>query len=240
MEFEPPLEQGILIKRYKRFLADVETSNGKVLTIHCPNTGSMKNCAIPGSRVWYSTSANPKRKYPHTWQFIEINKAERVGINTGIANKLVNEAMEQGIISELSGYEVIRAEVAYGEQKSRVDFLLQSPGNQLHADCYVEVKNVSLGVGNGLGLFPDAVTMRGQKHLQELIHMCEKGYRSVLFFCVQHSHIDTVSPADEIDPRYGELLREAAKQGVEMLAYGTEFSSQESKVRLIRKLAVKL
>jgi sugar fermentation stimulation protein A len=240
MEFEPPLEQGILIKRYKRFLADVETSNGKVLTIHCPNTGSMKNCAIPGSRVWYSTSANPKRKYPHTWQFIEINKAERVGINTGIANKLVNEAMEQGIISELSGYEVIRAEVAYGEQKSRVDFLLQSPGNQLHADCYVEVKNVSLGVGNGLGLFPDAVTMRGQKHLQELIRMCEKGYRSVLFFCVQHSHIDTVSPADEIDPRYGELLREAAKQGVEMLAYGTEFSSQESKVRLIRKLAVKL
>ena len=240
MEFEPPLEQGILIKRYKRFLADVETSNGKVLTIHCPNTGSMKNCAIPGSRVWYSTSANPKRKYPHTWQFIEINKAERVGINTGIANKLVNEAMEQGFISELSGYEVIRAEVAYGEQKSRVDFLLQSPGNQLHADCYVEVKNVSLGVGNGLGLFPDAVTMRGQKHLQELIHMCEKGYRSVLFFCVQHSHIDTVSPADEIDPRYGELLREAAKQGVEMLAYGTEFSSQESKVRLIRKLAVKL
>ncbi|HIF74167.1 MAG TPA: DNA/RNA nuclease SfsA [Porticoccaceae bacterium] len=240
MEFEPPLKQAILIKRYKRFLADVETSKGKVLTIHCPNTGSMKNCAEPGSRVWYSTSANPKRKYPHTWQFIEINKAERVGINTGIANTLVNEAMEQNIISELLGYELIQAEVAYGEQKSRVDFLLQISENQLQADCYVEVKNVSLGVGNGLGLFPDAVTMRGQKHLQELIHMCEKGYRSVLFFCVQHSNIHTVSPADEIDPRYGELLREAATKGVEILAYGTEFNPQKSRVKLIRKLAVKL
>jgi sugar fermentation stimulation protein A len=240
MQFEPPLKQAILIKRYKRFLADVETSKGKVLTIHCPNTGSMKNCAEPGSRIWYSTSANPKRKYPHTWQFIEINKAERVGINTGIANTLVNEAMEQNIINELLGYELIQAEVAYGEQKSRVDFLLQIPENQFQADCYVEVKNVSLGVGNGLGLFPDAVTIRGQKHLQELIHMCEKGYRSVLFFCVQHSHIHTVSPADEIDPRYGELLREAATKGVEILAYGTEFNPQKSRVKLIRKLAVKL
>lgn len=240
MQFNPPLQQATLIKRYKRFLADIELSSGEVRTIHCPNTGSMKNCQTPGSRVWFSTSSNLKRKYPNTWEFVEVGSLDLVGINTGLANRLVVDAIEAGTIQQLQGYQQLKTEVAYGEQKSRIDILLLAAGSQRPADCYIEVKNVSLGVGDGLGLFPDAVTIRGQKHLQELMLMSSQGYRAVLFFCVQHSGIQRVSPADEIDPDYARLLREAARHGVEIMAYGAAFNVEASSLQLATPLDVVL
>ena len=224
MEFNPPLQEAILIKRYKRFLADVETSEGEVFTLHCPNTGSMKNCQTPGSRIWYSTSDNQKGKYPHTWELVESLQRHLVGINTLSANRLVNEALDVELIAELRGYTTVRREVPYGEERSRIDFLLSCESDPRVPDCYVEVKNVSLGMGDGLGLFPDAVTARGQKHLRELMEMKSAGKRAVLLFCVQHSGVDRLQPADSIDPDYGKLLREAEERGVELLAYAATVS----------------
>jgi len=239
LKFSPPLQPARLIKRYKRFLADVRKPDGAVITIHCPNTGSMTNCQQDNSRIWYSTSNNPKRKYAHTWEFVEFDEAQLVGINTNRANSLVKEAIERGKISELVNYQQIRTEVPYGKQRSRIDLLLQ--GHDQSPDCYVEVKNVSLGRGGGLGVFPDAVTTRGHKHLQELLQMCADGHRAVLFFCVQHTGIQWVEPADDIDPRYGELLRQAAAGGVEILAWGAAIDPEgESTIELDRNLPVVL
>lgn len=240
MQFAPELKPGILEKRYKRFLADVRLQDGNTITVHCPNTGSMMNCQQPGSRVWFSSSDNPKRKYPCTWQIVEVENSWLVGINTGLANTLVREAIESGVVEQLQGYSNIRTEVAYGEQNSRIDILLEQERANNLSLCYVEVKNVSLGVGDGLGVFPDAVTSRGQKHLLELMHMRKQGHRAVLFFCVQHTGIDRVSPADDIDPEYGRLLREANSQGVELLAYAAEFDIRRSRIELRRQLPVLL
>jgi sugar fermentation stimulation protein A len=238
VKFAPELQQGELVKRYKRFLADVRTSSGALITMHCPNTGSMLNCQDPGSRLWYSTSDNPRRKYPHTWEIVETAKGDLVGINTGRANQLVDEALEAGMLTELKGYSGYRKEVKFGEERSRIDFLLNGDAGRGLPDCYVEVKNVSLGVGGGLGLFPDAVTVRGQKHLRELVAVKSSGQRAVLLFCVQHSGIERVAPADSIDPGYGVLLREAAAAGVELLAYGASLSARE--ITLSRPLPVEL
>jgi sugar fermentation stimulation protein A len=240
MQLPKRLQPGVLTKRYKRFLADIVTDAGDSFTIHCPNTGSMKNCQEPGSRIWYSDSENPNRKYSCTWELVEVDDEHIVGINTGLANKLVHEAIELGRIKELGGYESIRTEVAYGEQKSRIDLLLEGLGADSNAQCYVEVKNVSLGMGDGLGVFPDAVTSRGQKHLQELLLMHESGHRAVLLFCVQHSGIERIAPADDIDPEYGRLLREVVSKGVEVLAYRAEFDLQNSQIELLAKLPVLL
>ena len=241
MRFDSPLQHGKLIKRYKRFLADVELDNGEVITMHCPNTGSMKNCQTPGSRIWYSRASNPKRKYPHTWEIVEVDSLDLVGINTHRANQLVVEAIKAGTVQQLRGYGQLETEVPYGEQSSRIDILLRGATSRVNqADCYVEVKNVSLGMGKGLGLFPDAVTRRGQKHLQELMSMSSRGYRAVLFFCVQHSGIQRVSPADEIDPEYGRLLRQAASQGVELMAYGAVYDMDASMIQLSRELTLVL
>lgn len=240
MHLKKPLQAGVLIKRYKRFLADITTESGESITIHCPNTGSMKNCQEPGSRVWYTDSENPKRKYACTWEFVEVDRQHLVGINTGLANKLVHEAIAAIRIKELAGYQHIKSEVAYGEQKSRIDLLLEGLKNNPDALCYVEVKNVSLGLGGGLGSFPDAVTSRGQKHLQELLHMRSRGHRAVLLFCVQHSGIQRIEPADDIDPEYGRLLREVVAKGVEVLAYRAEFDLQNSKIELREKVPVLL
>jgi len=240
MQFDQSLESAILQKRYKRFLADVEMDNGEIITIHCPNTGSMKNCQEPGSRIWYSTSNNPKRKYPHTWQFIEVERSQLVGINTGLANTLVREAIESGVVKQLQAYPVVETEVPYGEENSRIDILLKESEANEASRCYVEVKNVSLGEGGGLGFFPDAVTIRGHKHLRELMQMRKQGHRAVLFFCVQHTGIERVSPADDIDPEYGRLLRESAAQGVELLAYGAEIDVDKSRIELVRELPVML
>lgn len=238
MKFTPALQQGILLKRYKRFLADIETADGSMLTLHCPNTGSMLNCKEPGWRVWYSTSDNPKRKYRCTWELVENEDGELIGINTGRANQLVEEALQTGIVDELNGYETCRKEVRFGSEKSRVDFMLRDAQEGNLADCYVEVKSVTLGMGSGQGLFPDAVTTRGQKHLRELIDVKARGQRAVLLFCVQHSGIREMAPADHIDADYGRLLRMAADAGVEILAYSAILSPRE--FRLSHGIPVKL
>ncbi len=238
MKFEPPLQAATLIKRYKRFLADVTLDDGSMRTLHCPNTGSMLHCAEPGSRVWFSDSGNPARKYPCTWELVEVDQKHRVGINTGRANALVKEAIALGAIEELRGYANCRSEVPYGSEKSRIDFLLSDNPDVPGTDCYVEVKSVTLGLGGGQGAFPDAVTTRGLKHLRELMEMKASGQRAVLLFCVQHEGIREVRPADEIDAAYGALLRVAHSKGVEVIAYSAQISEQE--IRLVEQLPVRL
>ena len=223
MKFPAPLEYGKLIRRYKRFLADVEGPDGGVFTLHCPNTGSMKNCAEPGFGVWYSRSDNPKRKYPNTWEIAEDFQGHLIGINGSVANKLIKEAVLSDVIEELSGYSSVKSEVKYGLENSRIDLLMSEPGRQ---DCYVEIKSVTL-LENGLGYFPDAVTQRGQKHLRELAEMVRDGHRAVLMFCVQHTGITSVQAAMEIDPEYGAVLKEARSIGVEVLVYGCQLSPEE-------------
>ena len=197
----------------------------------------MKNCLYPGNRVWYSDSGNPKRKYPCTWYFIEDPQQNIIGIHTGLSNQLAREAILSGRIAELSGYGKVMSEVRYGAQNSRIDFYLSDHEKEL-PECYVEVKNVSLLSQDGVGLFPDAVTVRGQKHLEELTLVCQQGYRAVLLFCVQHSGITRLMPADQIDPIYGALLRKAAAEGVEILAYGARFDMEISRVELDTALPV--
>ena len=223
MFFVPPLKQAALIKRYKRFLADIRLESGQITTIHCPNTGSMKACICENSPCWYSVSDNPKRKYPYTWEIATTDTGHLAGINTSRANHLVREAIEGAIIVELQDYSNMRAESPYGAENSRIDFLLSGEKQ----DCYVEVKNVTLGLEDGKGLFPDAVSERGAKHLRELIMAAKSGARAVLVFCVQHTGIVTVSPADTIDPVYGKTLREAVDNGVEVIAYGADISPEE-------------
>lgn len=229
MELSYPLYSGKLIQRYKRFLADVELDNGEVVTAHCPNSGSMMGCNEPGSPVLLSKSDKPSRKLAYTWELIRV-KGNWVGINTGYPNRLVKEAIENGVAKELQHYDAIRQEVKYGEN-SRIDLLLENPDSR----CYVEVKNVTL-VENEAALFPDAVTTRGQKHLRELMNMIKAGHRSVIFYVVQRADARWVGPADAIDPEYGRLLRMAVNEGVEALAYQAELSPE--RIFLIRSLPV--
>jgi len=227
MKIDPPLERATLLKRYKRFLADIRLEDGEEMTIHCPNTGSMKNCWAPETPCWFSRSNDPKRKLPGTLEITTTPDGFLTGINTGRPNKLVREAIENGIIGELQGYDSIRPEVKYGAENSRIDLLL-SEGDRR---CYVEVKNTTLGVGDGRVLFPDAVTARGTKHIRELQGMVEQGHRAVLVFCVQHSGAESSGPADDIDPVYGRTLREAMASGVEVLAYGCHLSAEDISLR---------
>jgi len=217
MQFDPPLTEATLLRRYKRFLADVRDARGREFTAHCPNTGSMMGCMEPGSRVWLSHSADPKRKYAHTWQLVEADDT-LVGINTGLANRLVEEAIHSGLIAELQGWPVLRREVRYGEQRSRIDLLLEAGERR----CYVEVKNVTAAVSDGVAIFPDAVSARGSKHLEELMLMVREGHEAALVFCVQRGDAKSVRPADAIDPLYGARLREAAEAGVRIMAYGAQ------------------
>ncbi len=221
MRFSPPLHSAKLIKRYKRFLADVELPNGERITLHCPNTGSMKNCCDPGSQVWFSDSQNPKRKYQYTWELVRVGNRFKACINTARANGLVKEALERGLIPELAGYDEIKTEVPYGDENSRIDFLLSGPQGR----CFVEVKSVTLGEGR-IGYFPDAVTTRGQKHLRELMAVKSQGDRAVLFFCVQHTGVVEVRPAEHIDADYARLLREAWNEGVEIYAWRASISDR--------------
>lgn len=225
----PRLVKGTLIKRYKRFMADVKLEDGSIVTAHCPNSGSMKGCADPGSRACLSISVNTKRKLPYTWELVESDGGW-IGINTGLSNYLAREAIENGVVKELQGFPVIRPEVPYGSN-SRIDLLLESEAGL----CYVEVKNVTLADGRR-ALFPDAVTTRGQKHLHELTQVVRAGHRGVIFFAVQRGDVDSVSPADHIDPEYGRLLRLACENGVEPLAYQGEIGTEE--IRLVRRLPV--
>lgn len=223
MKFSPALQPATLIKRYKRFLADIELPDGSVTTIHCANTGAMTGCAEPGNRVWYSTSDNPKRKYPFSWELSETAAGHTICVNTAQANRLVVEAINKGIVTELTGYSSLRTEVKYGSENSRIDVLLQ---DESKPDCYIEVKSVTL-LQDGRGYFPDAVTTRGQKHLRELKEIAESGKRAILFFAILHSGIENVSAAHHIDPDYFSLIREAERAGVEILCYKAVLTQEE-------------
>ena len=223
MQFSSTLIQGTLIKRYKRFLADVQLTDGSIVIAHCPNTGAMTGCAEPGWKVWLSPSNNPKRKLLYTWEVVITDQRHWIGINTHKANALVKEAIQDNRISELAGYQYLRAEVKFGEENSRIDFLLTDPKN---ADCYVEVKSVTL-LDNNAGYFPDAKTLRGQKHLRELRYIAGQGKRAVLFFCVQHSGIQSVQVAKHIDPDYAKELKQAMLSGVQILCYDCKINSEK-------------
>ncbi|MCG1033666.1 DNA/RNA nuclease SfsA [Bacillus amyloliquefaciens] len=227
MQFTPPLQPATLIQRYKRFLADVVTPNGETLTLHCPNTGAMTGCATPGDTVWYSTSSNIKRKYPHTWEITQTAEGEYICVNTLRANQLVKEAISLDFIPELRGYNLLKSEVKYGSESSRIDFMLQADDRP---ECYIEVKSVTLAEKDN-GYFPDAVTLRGQKHLRELMSVAAAGKRAVLLFAVLHSAIGRFSPARHIDLKYAQLLNEAQKQGVEVLVYKAELSADNITLR---------
>ncbi len=235
MRFDPPLEEGRLLRRYKRFLADIETTTGELLTIHCPNTGSMLNCMVEGGQVWFSRSNDPKRKLPGTWEISETPQGRLACVNTGRATGLVEEALRAGLISELNGFTGLKREVPYGQENSRIDFRLDYPDGP----AYVEVKSVTLGFdGTPVAAFPDAVTQRGAKHLRELASLAREGVRAVQLYCVNLSGIDAVRPAQEIDPGYAAALREARAAGVEVLAYGVCLTAEQ--VCIDRRLEVLL
>lgn len=225
MKFTPALRPATLLRRYKRFLADVELPDGTILTVHTPNTGAMTGCAEPGSTVWLRYVNNPKRKYRYSWEMTENRKGVRVGVHTGMPNKLVEEGINSGLIQELQGFSRLRHEVKYGTEGSRIDLLLQ--GGEEGRDCYVEVKNVTTCDEQGAGYFPDAVSVRASKHLRELMVMVEQGHRAVIFFCVQRGDVEWVRPADEIDKTYGATLRQALESGVEALAYRARVTPEE-------------
>ncbi|MFA5493763.1 MAG: DNA/RNA nuclease SfsA [Porticoccaceae bacterium] len=224
MKFDPSFEQGTLLARYKRFFADVLRADGDILTVHCPNTGSMKHCVVPHTPCWFSLSDNPRRKLAGTLEITTTPQGYLAGVNTGRANQLVREAIDDGAIAELAGYATVLGEVRYGAENSRIDLLLSGANRR---DCYVEVKNVTFEQQGGLITFPDAVTSRGTKHLRELIATVRAGHRAVLLFCVQHSGAQRVAPADDIDPLYGRTLREAISAGVEVVAYGCRMTAEE-------------
>ncbi|MEQ8747578.1 DNA/RNA nuclease SfsA [Pyruvatibacter sp.] len=217
----PPLVPGTLIRRYKRFLADVTLDTGETITAHCANPGAMLGLNEPGNRVWLSKSDNPKRKLAYSWELVEVN-GTLVGINTSMPNKLAEEAIEAGRIAELTGYASLRREVKYG-QNSRIDILLEDDQKPL---TYVEVKNVHLMRQPGLAEFPDSVTARGAKHLVELGDMAEQGHRAVMLYLVQYPGTQRFTLADDIDPKYAAALDIAKGRGVETLCYGCDISPE--------------
>jgi sugar fermentation stimulation protein A len=232
MRYPRALVEGRLIRRYKRFLADIQLPHG-VVTASCPNTGSMMGCCEPGSRVWLSESDSATRKYRHTWELVEVDREVLVGINTGLPNSLVAEAIAAEVIAELRGYSSVRREVLFGEERSRVDLLLEGEGRE---PCYVEVKNVTAAACGGVALFPDCVSERGSRHLRELIRLKARGARPVQLYCVQRGDVREVRPADGIDHEYGRTLREAIAAGVEVLAYRAAITPDE--VRLAERIPV--
>ncbi|MBA7592965.1 Sugar fermentation stimulation protein A [subsurface metagenome] len=212
MHYKTPLIQGTLIKRYKRFLADVELADGTVVTAHCANTGSMMQVSEPGSAVMISEAANPDRKTRFDWRLTEVD-GKWAGIDTAVPNILLREGFETGVISQFADYDAIRMEVKYGVN-SRADAMLSGERGIM----YVEAKNVTL-VEDGCALFPDAVTARGAKHLDELVSMVEQGHRAAMFFLTQRMDAECIGVAEKIDPYYAERLSVAAEKGVEIIAW---------------------
>jgi sugar fermentation stimulation protein A len=216
----PPLTKGTLLRRYKRFMADVELENGRVITVHCPNSGRMLGCSEPGRTVFLSTSDNKNRKLPYTWEIIDM-PGSLVVVNTLRANQAAKAAMQRGLISGLSGYSSIRSEVKISNH-SRIDLLLE--GDHVRPTL-VEVKSATYAI-DGRVMFPDAVTARGLKHLKELQRSLKIGFRCVMFFLVQRMDIHFFTSADHIDPAYAQGLHMACGNGVEVLVYGTEITHE--------------
>ncbi len=235
MDFPTPLIRGRLIKRYKRFLCDVELEDGTTITATCANTGSMKGLVTPGASIWLSESDSPTRKYRHTWEMVEHDAGAGptiVGINTGLPNRIVSEAIETSRIAPLKGYASQRREVKYGHN-SRIDILLEDPRK---GNCYVEIKNVHFMREKGLAEFPDSVTTRGAKHLGELAQMVRDGHRAVMLFLVQRADATRLTLARDIDPDYGAAFDAAHAAGVEALAYRCTLTAQG--IELDRKIPV--
>lgn len=217
----PKLIPGTLVKRYKRFLADIKLENGEIVTAHCPNSGAMKTCCEPGSTVYISYHDNPKRKLKYTWEIIKM-PTSLVGVNTQVPNRLVFEAIKNNMVEELCGYTEFYREVKTSDH-SRLDILLTKDERN---KCYVEVKNCTL-VEDTVARFPDAVTKRGLKHLVELQKLVSEGYRGIIFFLVQRMDAKIFKPADTIDPAYGRELRRAVANGVEILVYDVHMDLQK-------------
>ena len=232
MRFPSPLTEGRLLRRYKRFLADVELASGEVVTVHVANPGSMIGLAEPGMRVLLSKSASLTRKLPWSWELVEADGA-LVGINTAHPNTIVADAIRAGAIAELAGYDALRREVRYG-RNSRIDILLSAAGLP---DAYVEVKNVHLSRQKRLSEFPDSVTARGAKHLAELSDMVAAGHRGVMLYLVHRGDTDAFALARDIDPAYAAAFDKAAAAGVEMLAYACAVSAEE--VTIARRLPIR-
>jgi len=232
MRFDPPLLKGTFRQRYKRFFADVTLDSGETVTAHTPNTGSLLTCKEPGAVAWVSFEDNPKRKLKYTWELVASGDA-LVGVHTGRANGLAQEAIEADLIPELRGYGGLRREVKYGAN-SRIDILLEDGDRP---PCYVEVKNVTLGEG-GVASFPDAVTTRGTKHLGELVAQVRQGARAAMLYVVQRGDCTSFTAADAIDPTYGRALREAVAAGVLALAWQVRVTPEE--LRVERPLPVRL
>lgn len=232
----PDLIEGRLVQRYKRFLADVELASGETITVHCPNSGSMKGCSEPGRPVLISDSKNPKRKLRLTLEMIQMGRTW-VGVNTANPNRAVADWIQSDRIPELAGYPEQRREVPYGENdRSRIDVLLEDPDGE-RPRCWVEIKNTTWRVGDHAA-FPDAVTKRGQKHLEELAGVVEQGDRGVIFFFVGRADCTRMRPADEIDPDYGRILRRVVDAGVEALAYRMRFTRRG--IELVERVPVDL
>lgn len=221
----PALTRGALIKRYKRFLVDVKLDSGETITAHCPNSGSMKACMHPGAPVYLSYHDDPKRKLKYGWELIEM-PTSMVGVNTLVPNKLVYQTIRAGQIPELEGYDYICSEVKVNE-KSRLDIELMKENGKR---CFIEIKNCTL-VKKGNARFPDAVTSRGLKHLKELQSLKDENTRAVIFFLIQRMDADSFSPADDIDPAYGQELRKAQENGVEILAYDVHIDTDKVKIK---------
>lgn len=213
MKFSEPLLRGTLVKRYKRFLSDIELPDGEKVVAHCANPGAMLGLNQAGSEVWLSRAKKPTRKLAYSWELIRVN-GHLVGINTGLPNAIVAEAIQAGRIAELGGYDSLRREVRYGEN-SRIDLLLESPGKPT---CYVEIKNVHLKRGPAAE-FPDCPTIRGAKHLRELTEMVAQGHRAVMVYLVQRGDCGYFSIAEDLDPAYGLAFRQALQRGVEAICY---------------------
>lgn len=228
----PQLIPGTLIRRYKRFLADVQLETGETVTAHCPNTGSMKGCSEPGRTVYLSSHNNPRRKLKYTWQLIEM-PASLVGVNTLVPNRLVCESVKTGQLPEFSGYDALETEVGIGNH-SRIDLMLSGSSRQR---CYIEIKNCTL-VSDGVAYFPDAVTSRGLKHVREMLKLQAAGFRTVMFYFIQRMDADVFKPADHIDAAYGRELRRAVKKGLEILSYDVLIDFKQ--IRLHRNIPCEL
>ncbi len=231
MRFETPLVPARLIRRYKRFLADCTLEDGREVTAHCANPGSMMGLAEPGEKIWLEPNDDPKKKLKYGWRLVDHENGHFTGVDTSIPNKALRAALEAREIPELSAYETVRPEVKYGEN-SRIDFLLTQPGLP---DAYVEIKSVTLSREPGLAEFPDSVTARGTKHLGELASMAAQGHRAIMLYLIQRTDCDRFALAADIDPAYAAAFDSAQAQGVERLVYRTRITPEGVWVNLLQE-----